>query len=82
MSALTERLPVTCQLILEGIENELHTGVQLYISQGGEIVADGGVGEARPGVSMTAETNFNLGDTRILRIVRGSPKSLLKHIFV
>ncbi|HAW26618.1 MAG TPA: serine hydrolase, partial [Planctomycetaceae bacterium] len=50
------RLPATCQLILEGIENELHTGVQLYISQRGEIIADGGIGEARPGVPMTADT--------------------------
>jgi len=56
VSALTERLPATCQLILEGIENELHTGVQLYISQRGEIIADGGIGEARPGVPMTADT--------------------------
>ncbi len=56
---LEDRLPLTCQRIAEGIENQLHTGVQIYVSQQGETIADAGIGEARPGVPMT-ETTINL----------------------
>ncbi|QDU02567.1 Esterase EstB [Gimesia chilikensis] len=56
MSTLSDRLPTTEQRILAGIEAGLHTGVQIYVSHQGETIADTGVGEARPGVPMTAET--------------------------
>tara|TARA_R110002095_G_scaffold131868_1_gene114565 strand:- start:1157 stop:2251 length:1095 start_codon:yes stop_codon:yes gene_type:complete len=59
VSSVQDRLPLTHQRIGEGIKNELHTGVQLYVSLQGEIIADAGVGEARPGVPMT-EATINL----------------------
>ena len=59
MPSLQDRLPTTHQRILEGIEKELHTGVQIYVSHQGDVIADTGVGEARPGVPMT-ESTINL----------------------
>ena len=59
MPPLEERLPLTCQRIGEGIDNQLHTGVQIYVSLQGEVIADAGIGEARPGVPMT-ESTINL----------------------
>ncbi|MFH1299915.1 MAG: serine hydrolase, partial [Planctomycetota bacterium] len=59
MTSFEDRLPFTHQRILEGIKNELHTGVQIYVSLQGEIIADTGIGEARPGVPMT-EVTMNL----------------------
>ncbi|QDV50255.1 serine hydrolase domain-containing protein [Gimesia fumaroli] len=56
MPPLQDRLPTTHQRILEGIEQELHTGVQIYVSYQGAVIADTGVGEARPGVPMTENT--------------------------
>lgn len=56
MSSLQDRLPTTYQRILEGIEQELHTGVQIYVSHQGAVIADTGVGEARPGIPMTKDT--------------------------
>ena len=55
-SDLTDRLPRTCAVIQEGIERQLHTGCQLYVSHAGSIVADGGIGESFSGKPMTAET--------------------------
>ncbi|MCH9653725.1 MAG: beta-lactamase family protein [Planctomycetes bacterium] len=59
MPTLEERLPLTSQRIGEGIESQLHTGMQIYVSLQGEVIADAGIGEARPGVPMT-ETTLNL----------------------
>jgi len=59
VTSFEDRLPFTHQRILEGIKNELHTGVQIYVSLQGEIIADTGIGEARPGVPMT-EVTMNL----------------------
>lgn len=56
MSSFEDRLPLTSQRIMNGIENQLHTGVQIYVSMQGEVIADAGIGEARPSVPMTAET--------------------------
>ena len=39
-----------------GIDNDLHAGAQLYVSLGGEVVADLAMGEARPGTKMTTES--------------------------
>ncbi len=49
-------LPRSCALLREGKQVGLHVGAQVYISQGGQALADFGWGEARPGVAMTADT--------------------------
>jgi len=59
VAPIKDLLPLTCQRIVEGIESQLHTGVQIYVSLQGEVIADTGIGEARPGVPMT-ETTINL----------------------
>lgn len=51
-----QRLPRLCAVIDEGIVVGLHTGAQVYANLAGEVVADFGRGEARAGVSMTADT--------------------------
>ena len=43
-------------LLQKGRQDGLHTGAQLYVSLGGESVADVAMGEARPGVPMRPET--------------------------
>ena len=48
--------PRTQAVIAQGIERGLHTGCQVYVSLKGNVLADVGVGESRPGVSMTADT--------------------------
>ncbi|HUG18937.1 MAG TPA: serine hydrolase domain-containing protein [Planctomycetaceae bacterium] len=52
-------LPRTREILNQGREEGLHLGVQIYVSLNGDVVADTGVGESQPGVSMTSET-FNL----------------------
>lgn len=47
------RLPRTREALEEGIGRGLHLGAQLYISEGGEPVADTALGEASPGVPLT-----------------------------
>lgn len=49
-------LPLTRQAIEGGRQVGLHIGAQLYVARGGQVVADLGLGEARPGVPMTADT--------------------------
>lgn len=56
MESLNVALPDTSQAIESGIERGLHTGLQLYVSRGGEMIADAGVGEASPGTPMTADS--------------------------
>lgn len=46
----------TIAMLEEGIERGLHLGAQLYVSRGGEVMADTAVGEARAGVPMTSDT--------------------------
>lgn len=52
MSALTQ----TSRILSEGIEQELHSGAQLYVSLRGETVANIALGEMSPGQPMTTET--------------------------
>jgi len=46
------RLPRTCQIIRDGISQHLHLGVQVYISQNFQVVADFALGEDSPGVPL------------------------------
>jgi CubicO group peptidase (beta-lactamase class C family) len=50
-----DKLPQTRRALEEGIREGLHLGAQLYVSRRGEPVADGAVGEDRPGVPLTRE---------------------------
>ena len=43
------------EAIEEGIRRGLHTGVQVYVSVGGEVLLDAGFGEAAPGQPLTAD---------------------------
>ena len=45
----------TLRLVDEQRRSGLHLGGQLYVSIGGRVVADQGLGEARPGEAMTRE---------------------------
>jgi len=49
------KLPRTRRAIEEGIREGLHLGGQLYVSLRGEAVADGAVGENRPGEPLTTD---------------------------
>lgn len=51
-----QALPRTVHILEQGITGGLHLGAQVYVSLGGATVADFGVGEARPGVPMTADS--------------------------
>ena len=53
---IEQRLPQTFAVIREGIERQLHTGCQLYISLRGKVVADFGIGQASPSHAMTSDT--------------------------
>ncbi|HLJ58127.1 MAG TPA: serine hydrolase domain-containing protein [bacterium] len=48
--------PRTSAAIARGIADELHLGLQLYVSEGGATLADAAVGEARPGIPLTSDT--------------------------
>ena len=49
-------LPRTIAAIERGIASGLHIGAQLYVSRGGQVVADVALGEARRGVAMRTDT--------------------------
>ena len=49
-------LPATVRAIEQGAGAGWHTGAQLYLWLDGEVAADGGIGEARPGVPMQPES--------------------------
>ena len=51
-----ERFPSTHAVIQAGIERQMHTGCQIYVSCSGAIVADCGIGHSNPGQPMTADT--------------------------
>lgn len=55
MNSIGDSLPETSKVINSGIERGLHTGLQLYVSHGGEVVVDAGFGESSPGTPMTAD---------------------------
>lgn len=42
-------------VIVQGIDEGLHLGAQVYVSLHGKVIADTGIGEARPGVPMTRD---------------------------
>ena len=56
MSNLETNLPTTFQLLEEGRQKGLHPGAQIYVSLSGRVIADEGIGESRPGVSMNRDT--------------------------
>jgi CubicO group peptidase (beta-lactamase class C family) len=56
MDVLRRSLARTLNVIETGRQEGLHPGAQLYISLGGEVVADLGLGEARLGVPMRADS--------------------------
>ena len=49
-------MPTTLSVIEQGIEDGLHLAAQIYASIDGQTVANFGVGEARPGVPMDANS--------------------------
>ena len=51
-----DHLPRTLQSLEKGIQEGLHLGAQVYISRDGATVADFGVGESAPGISVTPGT--------------------------
>jgi CubicO group peptidase (beta-lactamase class C family) len=50
------QLPRTVEVLTSQMNAGLHIGAQLYVSLGGQIKADVGIGQARPGMSMTPDT--------------------------
>lgn len=56
MKTVDAALPETSRVIREGIEGGLHTGLQLFVSRCGQVIADCGFGESTPGVDLTADT--------------------------
>jgi CubicO group peptidase (beta-lactamase class C family) len=51
-----DALPTVNKLIQQGIEAGLHLGAQVYVSCEGKVLADAALGEAKPGVAMTADS--------------------------
>lgn len=49
-------MQATRSQVERGIANGLHVGAQLYVAQGNAVLADWGVGDARAGVPMGADT--------------------------
>lgn len=56
MTTLRDVLPRTEAVIADGMVQGLHIGAQVYVSQGGKPVADAGIGDARPGAPMDADS--------------------------
>lgn len=50
------RFPQTAAVIRDGVERQLHTGCQIYISYAGEVAADCGIGLSSADQPMTADT--------------------------
>jgi CubicO group peptidase (beta-lactamase class C family) len=55
-TGMGNRLARTSALIQQGIEQGLHLGAQLYVSQRSAVVADIAIGESRDGQPMTSDT--------------------------
>ena len=49
-------LPLTHQVLIEGISSGLHIGAQVFVSRKNEIIADLAIGESRPGVAMMPDS--------------------------
>lgn len=56
MKTIDQALPETSHVIRSGMERGLQSGLQLYVSFGGEVIADCGFGESAPGMEMTADS--------------------------
>jgi len=56
MSDLRTNLPATYQLLEEGRQKASYPGAQIYVSCRGLILADEGLGESRPGISMDKDS--------------------------
>lgn len=56
LDELRDILPRTAAVLEQGLIEGLHIGAQVYVSRHGKAVADLGVGEARPGVPMDADS--------------------------
>lgn len=52
---MAETLPQTIALLEQGITEGHHIGAQLYVSRGGEVIADHAVGEASAGETLTPD---------------------------
>ena len=55
MASVDTALPETSKVVRAGIKRGFHTGLQLYVSCGSEVIADCGFGESSPGVEMTPQ---------------------------
>ncbi|MCA9115065.1 MAG: beta-lactamase family protein [Planctomycetaceae bacterium] len=66
----SERFPRTLKVLEEGAGRSLHRGVQVSISLNGELLADFGWGEARPGAPLTPQT-------RMLWLSSGKPLTVV-----
>ena len=53
---MINHLPRTTAIVEEGIASGLHTGVQVFVSRDGKILADFAIGHSRPGVAMMTDT--------------------------
>ena len=49
-------LPAVQTAILDGINDELHIGAQLYVSKAGQTIADLAIGRSHPDIDMTQDT--------------------------
>ena len=56
MDSIDITLPETLKVVETGIERGLHTGLQLYVSRGGNVIAGAGIGESSPGTPMTTDS--------------------------
>ena len=56
MPPTSDPLPQTIAVIQRGIDERLHPGAQLYVSQNGRVIADLAFGEAQAGVSMRPDS--------------------------
>ncbi len=51
-----DALPRTVAVAEQGIERNIHRGMQIFVARGDEVIADFGIGEAQPGVPMTSDS--------------------------
>jgi CubicO group peptidase (beta-lactamase class C family) len=56
MSSLPSELPRTVSILQHGIDEQLHPGAQLYVSQNGNTIADLAIGDAQLGTPMTRDS--------------------------
>ena len=70
MTDLEINLPITHELLEEGIDSGLHLGAQIYVSINSEPIADDGIGQSRPDVPMDRDTiNLWMSSTKPITAV-------------